>query len=82
MRNPLTPHYGKVITVSMGNELNIKAIREKLGGITQSALADALGVDQSTVSNWENGQRPRGPAVKLLLSLKKSDFSKSRESAR
>lgn len=61
----------------MENELDIKTIRENLGGVTQAQLADAMGVDQSTVSNWENGQRPRGPARKLLLSLKPEDFSQS-----
>lgn len=41
----------------------------------------AMGVDQSTVSNWENGQRPRGPARKLLLSLKPEDFANQSEAA-
>lgn len=62
----------------MENDLNIREIRKKLGGISQETLADALGVDQSTVSNWENGKRPRGPALRLILSLKPEDFS-SRE---
>jgi DNA-binding transcriptional regulator YiaG len=65
----------------MENELDIKTIRENLGGVTQAQLADALGVDQSTVSNWENGQRPRGPARKLLLSLKREDFAAQSEAA-
>lgn len=58
----------------MEKELDIKALRKKLGDISQAQLADAMDVDQSTISNWENGQRPRGPARKLLLSLKPSDF--------
>ncbi|MGZ2449624.1 DNA-binding transcriptional regulator YiaG [Rhizobium ruizarguesonis] len=65
----------------MEHELDIQAIRKDLGGITQAQLADAMGVDQSTVSNWENGQRPRGPARKLLLSLKREDFAAQSEAA-
>lgn len=61
----------------MENELDIKSIREKLGGITQARLAAALGVDQSTVSNWENGQKPRGPALRLLLALKPEHFAEA-----
>lgn len=61
----------------MENELDIKALRKELGDISQAQLADAMGVDQSTVSNWENGQRPRGPARKLLLSLRPEDFAQS-----
>lgn len=52
----------------MGNELDVKAIRLDLG-LTQAQLAEAVGVDQSTISNWENGQTPRGPARRLLASL-------------
>lgn len=65
----------------MENELDIKALRKELGDISQAQLADAMGVDQSTVSNWENGQRPRGPARKLLLSLKPEDFANQSEAA-
>jgi DNA-binding transcriptional regulator YiaG len=65
----------------MEHELDIQAIRKDLGGITQAQLADAMGVDQSTVSNWENGQRPRGPARKLLLSLKREDFARAESAA-
>lgn len=58
----------------MENEIDIRELRTNLG-VTQSQLADALGLDQSTISNWENGhQKPRGPARKLLLSLSKADF--------
>lgn len=32
-------------------------------GLTQEEIAEAIGVDQSTVSSWELGRRrPRGPA--------------------
>jgi putative transcriptional regulator len=52
----------------MENEIDVKAIRETLG-LTQAGLAEQVGVDQSTISNWEKGQAPRGPARKILLSL-------------
>ena len=41
-------------------------LRDKQG-IAQSAVAEAIGVDQAVVSNWERGVRePKGPALKLL----------------
>ncbi|WP_430439060.1 helix-turn-helix domain-containing protein [Shinella sp.] len=61
----------------MEHEIDIKGLRAELG-VTQSQLADALGLDQSTISNWENGhQKPRGPARKLLASITKADFARS-----
>lgn len=52
----------------MEDDLDIRGIRSRLG-LTQAQLGDAVGVDQSTVSNWENGASPRGPARKLLERL-------------
>ncbi len=52
----------------MEQSIDVRAIRAKLG-LTQAQLGDAVGVDQSTVSNWENGMAPRGPARKLLESM-------------
>lgn len=54
----------------MDKQIDIRALRLSLG-LTQEELADRVGVDQSTVSNWErdNGTTPRGPALKLLNSL-------------
>lgn len=44
----------------------LKALRRKLK-LTQAALADKLGVEQSTVHRWERGERRiSGPAQKLL----------------
>lgn len=48
--------------------IDVKALRRALG-LTQAQFGAEVGVDQSTVSNWENGAAPRGPARKLLLSL-------------
>lgn len=52
----------------MDTDLDVKLIRANLG-LTQAQLGEAVGVDQSTVSNWENGVTPRGPARKLLIGL-------------
>lgn len=65
----------------METNLDIKSIRTALD-MTQAMLAEEVGVDQSTVSNWENGQLPRGPARKLLTVLaKKAEKTKAREAA-
>jgi len=58
----------------------------KITGVPISQIRPDIfpGVDQSTVSNWETGKGPRGPARKLLLSLKPADFAQAdaaRESA-
>lgn len=39
----------------------------KARGISQSAVAEQIGVDQAVISNWEqNKRKPKGPALKLL----------------
>lgn len=44
----------------------IKSARSTLG-MTQTELADALGVSWETVASWEQGKRsPGGPALKLI----------------
>jgi transcriptional regulator with XRE-family HTH domain len=40
------------------------ATRRREAGLTQQGLADALGVTQAAVANWENGRRC--PPVKTL----------------
>lgn len=52
----------------MEQAIDVQAIRKHLG-MTQAQLGAAVGVDQSTISNWEKGTPPRGPARKLLQSL-------------
>lgn len=38
--------------------------------MNQPLLADALGVDQGTVSRWKNGKsKPSGPVLKLIERL-------------
>ena len=44
----------------------VKALRDRLG-LTQRQLAEALGVRQQTVSEWETGAyRPRGASARML----------------
>lgn len=53
----------------MDKPINVKQIRRRLG-LTQAQFGDLVGVDQSTVSNWEKGETtPRGPAVKMIMSV-------------
>jgi len=49
--------------------IDVASIRARLG-LSQTALAQQLGVDQSTVSRWETGElSPSGPALILLRQL-------------
>jgi len=53
----------------------IKILRAKLG-ISQDALARALGITTSALCLWEQGRRqPRGPARRLLILLERGDLS-------
>lgn len=66
-------------SVVMEQDLDVKAIRSRFG-VTQTRLAEVVGVDQSTVSGWESGATsPRGPARKVLLSLTERDFRPARK---
>lgn len=50
----------------MPKKINIAALRKRLS-LSQTALADRLGVDQATVSRIEAGKRPpSGPLQRLL----------------
>ena len=55
----------------MEHSINVKDLRTTLK-MTQAELGAAIGVDQSTVSLWEAGMKPRGPALKLLSMLAQS----------
>jgi DNA-binding transcriptional regulator YiaG len=79
MENSLTTAYEFSIVGDMDELIDVKAIRVAKG-MTQAQLGEEVGVDQSTVSNWEKGvTAPRGPARKLLAAL--SDARAAREVA-
>lgn len=50
----------------MSIDFNIKKLREA-EGLTQTELAERLGVDQSMISHIENGRKD--PGVKLLIDI-------------
>ncbi|QHJ77072.1 MAG: hypothetical protein [Bacteriophage sp.] len=45
----------------------------------QKQLADQLGVDQATVSRWENGATIKGPALRLIEILVQNSQSAKEE---
>lgn len=53
----------------MKANFDIQELRRNLDW-KQERLARYLGVDRSTISRMENGQRPRGPVLRLLENLK------------
>lgn len=62
----------------MEQEIDVRSLRTNLG-MTQTELGAAVGVDQSTVSLWETGTKPRGPAKKLLQMLAEASPATSHE---
>jgi DNA-binding transcriptional regulator YiaG len=46
--------------------IDVKKIRTEVLKLSQGELAERLGVDQATVSRWENGQEVPGPAGRLI----------------
>lgn len=46
---------------------------------TQDDLARHLGVEQATVSRWENGAKIKGPALKLIQLLLQNTSSSEHE---
>lgn len=51
----------------MGN-IDVKKIRAKLG-LTQTAFANQLGVDVSSVQKWEAGKKISTPKLRKLMEL-------------
>jgi transcriptional regulator with XRE-family HTH domain len=49
----------------MNQDIDVKALRERLGW-TQDDLAKELGLDRSSVSRLEHGQKAKGPTSRML----------------
>jgi DNA-binding transcriptional regulator YiaG len=45
----------------------LRALRERLGAISQEQLAHRLGVSWSTISRWENGKGSPSPLAREKL---------------
>ena len=60
--------------------IDVARLRKSLGE-TQTAFAERLGVNQSTVSRWEDGEEPSGPALVLLKQLENERVARTDEAA-
>ncbi len=49
----------------MAKKTKCERVRYVLG-LTQAEMAAKLGVNQATISKWEAGAKPSGPALKLI----------------
>lgn len=52
----------------MTSSIDVKALRQRIGW-TQDRLASYLGLDRSSISRMESGQKPKGPVLRLLSAL-------------
>lgn len=58
----------KFAPVCQVDEVDVKAIREKLG-LTQSGFASAFGLSLYALRNWEQGKRKPDPAARAYLKV-------------
>ena len=55
---------------TMPDGIDVQAIR-RLTGLSQAKFAELLGIELSTLRNWEQGRRqPTGPAQALLRAIR------------
>ena len=60
------------------NQIEILTLRKSLNW-TQEDLAQHLGVEQATISRWENGATIKGPALRLIEILAQNAQSAKEE---
>ena len=60
--------------------IDVARLRKSLGA-PQAAFAERFGVNQSTVSRWEDGEEPSGPALVLLTQLESERLRQASEAA-
>ena len=60
------------------NQIEILTLRKSLNW-TQEELAQHLGVEQATISRWENGATIKGPALRLIEILAQNAQSTKEE---
>ena len=60
------------------NQIEILTLRKSLNW-TQEDLAQHLGVEQATISRWENGATIKGPALRLIEILAQNAQSTKEE---
>lgn len=63
-------HIALVANICDLKRMDLYTIRTEELGLSQQELADALGVDQGTISRWENGQAIPGPAERFVNVLR------------
>jgi len=64
--NPIDSALWKIHNRRMQDHFDIATIRETLG-LTQTALADKIGVAQGDVSNWENRKHKPSRAARATI---------------
>ena len=60
------------------NQIELITLRKSLNW-TQEDLAQHLGVEQATISRWENGAPIKGPALRLIELLAQNAQSTMKE---
>lgn len=53
----------------MKSVIDIKFLRKETLKVSQAKFAEMIGVDQTTVSGWENGKPPSRTALKVIERL-------------
>lgn len=62
-------------------EIDVARLRKSLGE-SQAAFAERFGVNQSTVSRWEDGEEPSGPALIILTQLESERVENDRAASK